>query len=168
MRFTSPTILFLVLVLRAEDSLRAQDYLTKDGNLAQQLKVVQLRGGFAGYSGMQFTIAPDGTWSSERIFNQKLTPKDKGKLSRKELARLGAILDKYELAKLPAESGKPPGADPNEVTLEFGKRKVSLIGQAPPKLDPKNPTGTAESRFAGIMEGVMGMLTPQPKEEKRD
>ena len=168
MLFTSPILLSLVLLLLAEDSLRAQDYLTKDGILAQQLKVVQLRGGFAGYSGMQFTIAPDGTWSSEKIFNQKLTPKDKGKLSRQDLARLGAILGKYELAKLPAKSGMPPGADPNEVTLEFGKRKVSLIGQAPPKLDPKNPTGTVESRFAGIMEGVIGMLTPQPKEEKKD
>ena len=144
---------FAVLVF-ATGSLFAEDYLTKEGNLAQQLKVVQLQGGFSGFTGMQFTIAPDGSWTSETVFNQKMTPKDKGKLSKKELAKLGDILGKYDLAKLPAESGKPPGANPHTIALEFGKRKASLVGQIPPKLDPKDPAGTVESRFAGIIEAV--------------
>src|SRR5882762_10507359 len=66
--------------------LHAQDYLTKDGQLTHQLKVVQLQGGFAGNTGVQYTIAPDGTWTAESIFKQKATLKSKGKLTEKELA----------------------------------------------------------------------------------
>jgi hypothetical protein len=168
MRFMLPLVLFVSFSLLVKDGLLAEDYLTKDGKLAHSLKVNQSQGGFAGYTGMQFTIAPDGAWTSETVFNQKITPKDKGKLSDKELAKLVAILAKYELAKLPAESGKKPGANPHTITIEFGKKKASLVGQTPPQLDPKNPTGTVESRFAGITEAVVGMLMPQPKEQKKD
>lgn len=165
MRFTSSIILSLCLLLLATVNLLAQDYLTKDGNLTNQLKVVQLQGGFAGFTGVQFTIAPDGSWTSERIFNQKITPKDKGKLSEKDLAKLAAILEKYDLAKLPAKSGKQPGANPHTITFEFGKMKASLVGQRPPKLDPKNPAGTVDSRVAGIWEGVGALLKPAAKEK---
>jgi hypothetical protein len=161
-------VVSVALLILVSGSASAENYLTKDGSLAQQLKVVELQGGFAGYTGTQLTIAPDGSWISETLFNQKITPKDKGKLSNKELAKLGAILEKYSLAKLPAESGKKPGANPHTITIEFGKKKVSLVGQTPPQLDPKNPTGTAESRFAGITGGIIGMLMPSRKEEKKD
>src|SRR5262249_42732543 len=123
-------------------------------------KVTQLQGGFAGFTGVQFTITPDGSWTSESVFNKKVTPKDKGKLSKADLAKLGAILKKYDLAKLPAKSGKPPGANPHTITFEFGKKRASLVGRAAPKLDAKNPAGSVESRFAGIWEGVRGLLTP--------
>lgn len=156
------TVTFLVL---AGNRLSAQDYL-KDGQLTQQLKVVQLQGGFAGFTGVQFTITRDGSWTSESVFNQKITPKSRGKLTEKDLAKLGAILVKYDLAKLPAKSGKQPGANPHTITFEYGKMKASLVGQTPPKLDPKNPTGAVESRFAGIWEGVVGLLTP--KEESKE
>jgi hypothetical protein len=170
MRFTSPIILSFCLLALAPDSLLAQDYLTKDGRLTKQLKVVQRQGGFAGFTGMQFTINPDGSWTSERIFNQKITPKNKGKLSEKDLAKLGAILEKYDLAKLPAKSGKQPGANPHTITFEFGNKKASLVAQRPPKLDPKNPTETVERRFAGIWEGVVALLMPPPapKEKKKE
>ena len=168
MRFMLPLVLFVSFSLLVKDGLLAEDYLTKDGKLAQQLKVNQLQGGFAGYTGMQFTIAPDGTWTSETVFNRKITPKDKGKLSDKELAKLGALLGKYDLVKLPAEAGKKPGANPHTITIEFGKKKASLVGQTPPQLDSKDPAGTVESRFAGITDGVTGMLMPPPKEEKKN
>jgi hypothetical protein len=166
MRSITTLILFLASSLFVIGSLRADEYLAKDGHLTQHLKVVQLQGGFAGFTGMQFTVAPDGTWASETVFNQKTTPKDKGKLSDKDLAKLGAILAKHDLAKLPAESGKMPGANPHTISIEFGKKKARLVGQVPPQLDQKDPTGTVESRFAGITEGVVGLLMPQPKEEK--
>src|SRR5688572_12629292 len=105
--------------------------------LTHPLKVVQLQGGFAGFTGVQFTIARDGSWTSENVFNQKITPKSKGKLTEKDLAKLGEILEKYNLAKLPAKSGKQPGANPHTITFEYGKVKVSLVGQTPPKLDPQ-------------------------------
>jgi hypothetical protein len=167
MRFKRFFVLCFALVIFANGRLFAEDYL-KDGKLSQTLKIVELQGGFAGYTGTQFVIAPDGAWTFETIFNQKTTPKDKGKLSEKELAKLAGILEKYDLAKLPAESGKPPGANPHTVKFEFGKQTANFVGQVPPKVDSKNPTATAESRFAGILEGVVGMLAPAPKGEKKD
>jgi hypothetical protein len=168
MRLIVTIIATVACLALASHALPAQDYLTKDGQLTKQLKVVQLQGGFAGVTGVQYTIAPDGSWTSESIFNEKITPKNKGKLTEKDLAKLGGILEKYDLAKLPAKSGKQPGANPSTITFEFGNVKASLVGQVPPKLDPKNPTDTVESRFAGILEGVVGLLTPAPKEEKKD
>jgi hypothetical protein len=167
MRLTSAFMLSVLLLAFAGDDLLAQGYVTKEGQLTRTLKAVQLQGGFAGLTGVQYTIAPDGSWTSESLFNDKKTPKDKGKLSEKDLAKLGTILEKYDLARLPAKSGKEPGANPHIITFEFGDEKASLVGQGPPKLDPKNPTDTVESRFAGIWEGVVGLLTPPapPKEE---
>lgn len=165
MRLTSTIMSSIVLLAFTCDDLLGQDYLTKDGQLTKPLKVVQLQGGFAGFTGVQYAIGPDGSWTSESIFNEKKTPKDKGKLTEKDLAKLAAIFDQYDLAKLPPKSGKEPGANPHILTIEFGKHKASLVGQEPPKLDPKNPTGTVESRFAGIWDGVVGLLKPSPKEK---
>jgi hypothetical protein len=162
---TSAIMLSVVFLALAGGRLPAQDYLTKDGKLTRQLKVVQLQGGFAGFTGVQYTIAPDGSWASESVFNKKTTPKDKGKLSRQDLAKLGSLLKKYQLARLPAKSGKQPGANPHILTFEFGNKQFSLVGQVPPKQDPKNPTNTVESRFAGIWEGIVRLLTPAPKEK---
>ena len=163
MQFTSPILLSLALLVLAGNGLLAQDYLTKDGQLTQPLKVA----GFAGFTGVQFSIAPDGSWITTTVFNEKKTAKDNGNLSEKDLAKLGAILAKYNVAKLPAKSGKEPGANPRTITIEYGKMKATLVGQMQPKLDPTNPTGTVESRFAGIWEGVVGLLTPQaPPKEK--
>lgn len=78
---------------------------------------------------------------------------------------MGALLEKYALAKLPAKSGKEPGANPYTITFEFDGKKSSFVGQMPPKLDPKNPTGSVESRFAGIWEGITGLLTKPKKEQ---
>lgn len=169
MQSTSPIIPVFALTVLAGNCLNAEDYFTKDGKLTQQLKIVQQQGGFAGFTGVQFTISPDGSWTSDSIFNQKITPKKKGKLTEKDLAKLGAILQEYDLIKLPMKSGKQPGANPHTITFEFGNKKASLVGQMPPKLDPKNPRGSVESRFAGIWEGVVDLLTPPPlpKEQKK-
>jgi hypothetical protein len=139
------------------------DYL-KDGKLTHPLKVVQLQGGFAGFTGTEYTIEPDGTWTTASVFNKKITPKDKGKLTAKELETLAGLLAKNELAKLPAKSGKQPGANPHTITIEFGKTKAALVGQMQPKADP-NDAGSVESRFAGIVQGVRGLLKSEAKKE---
>ena len=162
MRNTSAAIMTLALMAT---SLRADDYLTKDGKLTQELKVVQLQGGFAGFTGVQYTIAPDGAWTSVSLFNKKTTPKDKGKLTAKELEKLAEILSKYDLAKLPEKSGKQPGANPHTITFEYGKQKASLVGQTAPKVDANNPAATVESRFAGIYQGVVGLLKADAKKD---
>ena len=158
MRFSSTIVLSVVYLVFACIGLAGQEYLTKDGKLTHQLKVVQLQGGFAGFTGVQYTVAPDGAWTSESLFNQKATPKSKGKLTENDLMKLAATLAKYEIEKLPATSGKRPGANPRTITFEFAGKKMSLVGQTQPKLDASNPTGSVESRFAGIWDGVVGLL----------
>jgi hypothetical protein len=143
------------------------DYLTKDGQLTQRLKIVQLQGGFAGFTGMQYIIDPDGAWTAESVFKQKLTPKGKGKLSTKEVAKLATFLDKCGLDKLPEKSGVQPGANPHTVNLEYGTKKAGWVGRMRPKVDGDNPSGSVESRFAGLLEGVVGLLTPAGEKEKR-
>ena len=162
--------LSIALLIFAAGGLFAQDYLTKDGKLTEQLRVVQLQGGFAGFTGMQFTIAPDGSWTSESVFNQKTTPKDKGKLDEKQLAKLAAVLEKYDLAKLPEKADDKSVVNPFKITVEFGKQKAVWIGQTRPKLDRTNLTATVETRFAGVLEGVADVLPPPaaPKEQKKE
>ncbi|MFO0964998.1 MAG: hypothetical protein U0793_05330 [Gemmataceae bacterium] len=145
-------------------TVRADDYLTKDGQLTEKLVVEQRQGGFAGFTGIRYTIATDGAWTSETLFNEKAKPKDKGKLSEKEIAALAGVLAKQEFDKLPAKIGKAPGANPYKLALTFGKKKVEFIGRAPPRLDDADRT-SAESRLALIWQGMTGLLTPKPGTE---
>jgi len=136
------------------------DEYFKDGEMTQPLKIVQLQGGFAGFTGMQYTVARDGAWTLESVFREKRTPKNKGKLSRKDLAKLARILETHGFSKLPEKSGVQPGANPHTILFEYGTRKVAWIGQMRPRVDRDNPDATTESRIASILEGVVGLLVP--------
>jgi hypothetical protein len=163
MRILSTSVVTFGLICMAATTLHADDYI-KDGKLTNPLKITQTQGGFAGFTGVEYTIEPDGAWSTATVFNQKKTPKDKGKLSAKELETLAALLSKQDLLKLPAKIGKQPGANPHTISIEFGKAKASIVGQMPPKADP-NDAATPESRFAAIYQGVTAMLkTPSKKD----
>jgi hypothetical protein len=168
MRLTATIISSVAVLALAGDGLHAEDYLTKDGQLTRQLKVVQQQGGFAGFTGVQYTIAPNGSWISESIFNRRITPKNKGNLSAKDLAKLAAILKKYDLLNLPEKAGKHTGANPHIITLEYGNKTATLVGRVPPGLEPWQATRTVESRFAGIWQGIMGLLTPSPEGQEKE
>ncbi len=58
MRLTSTIMSSVICLALAGESLLAQDYLTKDGKLTKQLKVVQLQGGFAGFTGVMVLGLP--------------------------------------------------------------------------------------------------------------
>ena len=139
----------------------ADDYI-KDGKLTQPLKITQLQGGFAGFTGFEYTIQPDGAWATASLFKQKATPKDNGKLSAKELEAVAEILAKNDLDKLPAKTGKQPGANPFTLAIEFGKTKANYVGQGPPKLDPANASAD-DARIAAIYQGVTGILKSAKK-----
>lgn len=166
MRFQFAMLFALTTLLVTGQGLLAQDYLTKDGKLTKTLKVTQLQGGFAGFTGVEYVIMPDGSWKSGRVFNQKITPQQAGKLSQQEMAKLASLLKTNSLSTLPMKSGVQPGANPHILTFEFGKRKATLVGQVPPSLDAENPTGTVESRFAGLWQGVRELVNP-PKKPKQ-
>src|SRR5947207_3248040 len=108
--FAALGLLFFVAL-----SAHADDYLTKDGKLTEKLKIVQLQGGFAGFTGTETTIEPDGTWTTASVFQRKTTPKSNGKLTAKQRETLAGILKKYDLAKLPEAAGKSPGANPKKL-----------------------------------------------------
>ncbi len=143
-------------------ALGAGDEVTKDGKLTQRLKITQLQGGFAGFTGVEYLIEPDGAWATSSVFNRKTTPKEKGKLGDKELQALVNILVKNEFQKLPAKSGKQPGANPHTITIEYGKLKATFVGQTAPRVDAQNDM-SVESRFAAIMKGVTGSLKTTDK-----
>jgi hypothetical protein len=163
MRTIPVFLLGLGLLAIATVTSHADDYLTKDGKLTEKLKIVQLQGGFAGFTGMEYIIEPDGTWTAASVFQKKTTPKSNGKLTAKELEKLAAILKKYDLAKLPEKSGKAAGANPKKLNIEYGKQTANWIGQEAPKLDADNPAGSAESRFAGISQDVAALLKSATK-----
>lgn len=144
-------------------SLRAGEYLNDKGQLTQALKITQLQGGFAGFTGVQYTVSPNGEWSWATVFNRKITPKGKGMLSEKELKKLAGILEKYNFAKLPAKTGVRPGANPHSIEFMFGKKKATIVGMTPPKPNAKDPTASVESRFAGLWKEVKAMLTVKPE-----
>src|SRR5262249_22458897 len=113
-----------------------------------------------------YSIARDGTWTAESVFQRKLTLKNKGKLSAKDLEKLAGNLDKYQLGKLPEKTGIQPGANPHTITLEFGTKKANWVGQMPPKVDRDNPVGTVDSRFAGILEAVTSITSDSGVKQK--
>ena len=80
MRYALVMISFVVLASLS----RADDFI-KDGKLTHTLKITQLQGGFAGFTGFEYTIEPNGAWTSASVFRMKTTPKNNGKLSAKEL-----------------------------------------------------------------------------------
>lgn len=157
MKLVTKLVVPLSLIASAIAFANEGDIATKDGKLAHTLRITQLQGGFAGFTGMEFTVEPDGSWSTAAVFNKKTTPKGKGKLSAKELETLVSLLAKNEVDKLPAKAGKQPGANPHTIAIEFGKTRASLVGQTPPKVDPNNPA-SVEGRFAAIYQGVTRLL----------
>lgn len=142
-----------VLVLSAQRGLA-------QGKLTQELKVTQFQGGVAGFTGVRITISPDGTWKSEDIANQKATPRANGRLSDENLAKLGKLLDKVQVTKLPAKTGTAPAANPFSLTIELGKTRATWVGRTPPDVRPDNPNDSVDTRFGAIWEAVRVMAMP--------
>ncbi len=151
---------------------KMSEYLTKDGKLAQTLEVSDLQGGFAGFTGRQWTVEPSGQWTVARVINKKVEVEQKGTLTKEELAELAKQLATYELAKLENKTDGKPMANPHVITIKWGKQESTLTlaaGSPVPVPDPKKPTATVESRYGGIVKAVQDLLkekkgTEKPKE----
>ncbi|MCI0460043.1 MAG: hypothetical protein L0Z62_24085 [Gemmataceae bacterium] len=140
---------------------QASDYLTKDGQLRQALEVRDVQGGFAGFTGRQWTIEPSGKWTVHRVLNKPVEEEGKGELSKEQLAALAAELARYGLKDLPTKKLGRPMANPHEVTIKFGKQTARLTlgaGQPLPKIDPNKPRATVEGRYSGIVQAVQKLL----------
>ncbi len=131
-----------------------EDYL-KDGKLTERLVVKDVQGGFAGFTGTQWTVQPDGKWEEARVFNRKVEVKRSGTLGKKELAALADELKKYDPATL-KDTGKV-SANPHVVTVGYGKHSAKLNLRAGAPL-PKPDAKTAEGRFAGVVAAVRSAI----------
>ncbi len=160
-------LLLAAAALSAGAGEQASDYLTKDGQLLQSLEVRDVQGGFAGFTGKQWTVEPSGKWTVQRVRNKPIEVEGKGELTKEQLAALAAELARYGLKGLPDSKPARPMANPHVVTITFGKQKATLTlgaGQALPKADPTKPRATTEGRYAGLVEAVQKLLAVKKSE----
>lgn len=137
-------------------------YLSAAGQFTQTLVFRDGQYGFAGESGMQWTIEQDGAWKRQPFLNQDVRdPEAHGHLSAEEIKSLAGILAKHDLLGLPAELGQKPGVNPHVFALMFGNEKRSLTaipGGTLPESDAQRPDAP-EQRFAAIARAIMKSLT---------
>ena len=167
-----PFILMTFLLLFACTTravLPRDKYLTMEGLLSATLMLKDVQGGFAGFTGVIWTIRPDGSWDRKRIIGHTTHKPDfNGKLSAKQLQQIADVLTHAQMNKLPVRLGKFRGVNPHVVTLGWGKRQyVWTLGPGVPVPKyPDQPFGklTYEDSFAEIAQ-TLGKLLKSPKEK---
>ena len=138
-------------------------FLTRKGKLSSTLTLKDGQGGFAGFTGLIWTVRPDGSWDRKRFINRTMRKADQqGTLTAKQLQSLADVLAHAQIHKLPAQLGKLRGANPHVVTLTWGKRKCvwTLPPGSPVPKYPDQPGGklTPEDGFAEISQFLRSML----------
>ncbi len=144
-------------------------FLAKDGRLSATLKLKDVQGGFAGFTGVIWTLHPDGSWDCKRIVGRATRKSDlTGKLTAKQLQQIADVLAHAQVDKLPGRLGKFRGANPHVVTLGWGKQQC--VWTLPPGMPipkyPDQPFGklTDEDSFAQIAQALHKLLKAPEKE----
>ena len=144
-------------------------FLTREGKLSATLTLKDGQGGFAGFTGLIWTVRPDGSWDRKRFINRTIRKADlQGTLTAKQLQSLADVLAHAQVDKLPPKMGKFRGANPHVVTLSWGKHQCAWTlppGSPVPKY-PDQPFGklTSQDRFAEISQILLKILK-KPKKE---
>lgn len=133
---------------------------TADDKLAGKLVVQELQGGFAGFTGKQWSVDADGKWEEADVFNQRVTVKRSGTLEKKELEALAEALKKYEADGLKAE-GKE-GTNPKKVIVTYGKKTAELTLAADGEVG-KPDAKTNQGRFAGVLAALKAAVPAEKK-----
>lgn len=144
-RFLMGSVLMLMATATASADERPGSYL-KDGKLAEKLTVLELQGGFAGFTGTYTIVENDGEWSTGPILprDQRGAPTASGKLDAKQLTDLANVLAKNDLVNL--RNAGTPVTNPQITTIAWGEHSVTLMPKA------KDPTIAA--RYEAIVEAV--------------
>lgn len=144
-------------------------FLAKDGRLSAALKLKDVQGGFAGFTGVIWTLHPDGSWDCKRIVGRATRKSElTGKLTTKQLQQIADVLAHAQVDKLPGRLGKFRGANPHVVTLGWGKQQC--VWTLPPGMPipkyPDQPFGklTDEDSFAQIAQALHKLLKAPEKE----
>jgi len=142
-------------------------FLTKDGKLTAALRWKDVQGGFAGFTGNTYAVAPDGRWTVTRVFNRKkFKPHASGKLSRKQLAALADALAKNRIKTLPKSSGSRAQANPLVLTLTYGKKSCVCAlppGTTAPDKLPKGPKGDVGRRMLSLRKTIRKLISPKKR-----
>ena len=160
---------FLLLFAgKTQANIPRDKFLTRDGKLSGTLTLKDVQGGFAGFTGVIWTIRPDGSWDRKRFINRTMRKADQqGKLTAKQLHSLADVLAHAQVDKLPPKMGKFRGANPHVVTLSWGKNQCAWTlspGSPVPKY-PDQPFGklTPQDRFAEIFQILLKTLKKPTK-----
>jgi hypothetical protein len=140
--------------------------LTKDGKLAQKLVVRDVRGGFAGFTGAEWSVDPSGAFVVSGVQRGKAEPRKKGDLRPEALQALVKALARCDGAKELTPAKKFTGANPRVVTVTLGGRTLTLTlprGQELPKVDPNKVPATEEEWFAAVLQAVQQVAGKLPR-----
>lgn len=129
--------------------------------LSVPLTLKDTQGGFAGQTGMVWTIAPDCSFTVARQYGLKIAkPHRRGHLTGEQQAHLGKLLSQVEAAPLPERPGGPPQVNARTITLAIGG-KVMVMNLAPGVGDlgaqRTAATGKAEARMLDLAAAIKDM-----------
>jgi hypothetical protein len=158
--FTLP--LFFLTAQPAPSGKDASDYLTKDGQLKHALEILDLQGGFAGFTGTLLSVQTDGAWKRSSVLQKKTKLLQEGTLSNQQMRELAGALARYDLLHL-SDTGKS-GTNPHNISLTFGKHTCELRLKAGAKLP--EPGAHVAGRFAGIVHTVQKLCQAKTGEKK--
>ena len=95
--------------------------------LSTALVLKDTQGGFAGETGMVWTIAPDCSYTVARQIGLKaLDPHKQGRLTPEQQARLKELLDRMTAAPPPEQFGGGPQVNSRRITLSYGGKQSVL------------------------------------------
>jgi hypothetical protein len=101
--------------------------MAQERPLSAALVLKDTQGGFAGETGMVWTIAPDRSYTVARQIGRKvLDPHKQGRLTSEQQARLNELLGRMTAAALPEQFGGGPQANPRRITLSYGGKQSML------------------------------------------
>lgn len=167
---TVPFALFMIAIAAPAVAGDSKTIATRDGRLAHPLVLKDVQGGFAGFTGQSYRIAPDGTWSLTRVFNErKFKPTKTGKLTPDQMKSLIATLASNKLLQLPKTSGGRPQVNPHVMTITFGKKvvKIQLTAGLDKARDlPRGAAFDAARRVFAIRKAIReltGLKSPDSK-----
>lgn len=116
--------LFLMLPLHSATA----DDDGDDSPLPEAIVYRDAQEGFAGVSGQEVVVKPDGSWSRRRFLNQtKQPPHAAGTLSAAQLRAVSDALQTAELESLPEKFGTNPPVNRHLVTISVGETSRTLV-----------------------------------------
>lgn len=105
--------------------------LAKAEPLAAKLELRDSQDGFAGTTGILYSIEADGRFTLAHFVNEKIQPPARrGSLDPAALKALASVLEAQRLRELPVQIGEPPAVNPRRLVIQHGNTRTTLLLQA--------------------------------------